>query len=133
MSMQDPIADMLTRIRNANMRNHPVVGVPYSVHKEEILKVLKKTGYITNYSIMGDEKKQLNIVLKYHESKPVINVITRVSKASRRIYRSVLELKQSRYKSGLGTTIVSTSKGIMTDKEAIAGNIGGEVLFYVSV
>ncbi|MBT4884802.1 MAG: 30S ribosomal protein S8 [Legionellales bacterium] len=133
MSMQDPIADMLTRIRNANMRNHPVVGVPYSVHKEEILKVLKKTGYITNYSIMGDEKKQLNIVLKYYESKSVINVITRVSKSSRRIYRNVLQLKQSRYKSGLGTTIVSTSKGIMTDKDAIADNIGGEVLFYVSV
>ena len=79
------------------------------------------------------KKKQLNIVLKYYESKSVINVITRVSKSSRRIYRNVLQLKQSRYKSGLGTTIVSTSKGIMTDKDAIADNIGGEVLFYVSV
>ena len=133
MSMQDPIADMLTRIRNANMRKHPTVGVPHSVHKEEILKVLKKAGYITNYSILGDVKKQISIVLKYHNENPVMNVISRVSKASRRVYKSVLELKQSRYKSGLGTTIVSTSKGVMTDKDAIAANLGGEVLFYVSI
>ena len=133
MSMQDPIADMLTRIRNANMRNHPTVTIPYSVHKEEILKVLKKAGYITNYTIMGDVKKDLSVVLKYFETRPVIKVLTRISKTSRRIYKSVIELKQSRFKSGLGTTIVSTSKGIMTDKEAIAANLGGEVLFTVSV
>lgn len=133
MSMQDPVADMLTRIRNANMRKHPTVNVPHSVHKEDILKILKKAGYITNYSVMGEIKKQLSVVLKYHEERPVISVIDRVSKASRRVYKSVIELKQSRYKSGLGTTIVSTSKGVMTDKDAIEANIGGEVLFYVSI
>ena len=133
MSMQDPVADMLTRIRNANMRKHPVVNVPHSVHKEDILRVMKKAGYITNYSVMGEVKKELNVVLKYYENRPVLGVIQRVSKTSRRVYKNVLELKQTRFKSGLGTTIVSTSKGVMTDKEAIAANVGGEILFYVSI
>ena len=133
MSMQDPVADMLTRMRNANMRKHSVVNVPHSNHKEEILKVLKKSGYITNYSVMGDVKKQISIVLKYHDGRPVAGLLERVSKASRRVYRDVIALKQLRFKSGLGTAIVSTSKGIMTDKDAIEANVGGEILFYVSI
>lgn len=131
--MQDPISDMLTRIRNANMRNHAVVNVPYSTHKEAILKVLKESGYITNFSVSGEQKKMLHVVLKYDERTPVIGELTRVSKPSRRVYRSAPDIKQGRYKSGLATAIVSTSRGIMTDVDAIYHNVGGEVLFYVSV
>ena len=128
MSMQDPIADLLTRIRNAHMRKLPKTAVPYSTHKEAILKVLKQSGYITNYSIMGDVKKSIDVVLKYDNNQPVIGTIQRVSKASRRVYKSVSELKQSRFKGGLGSAIISTSKGVMIDNDAIAANLGGEVL-----
>ena len=133
MSMQDPIADMLTRIRNANMRNHPKVDVPYSVHKEDILKTLKSTGYITNYSVSGEVKKTIHVVLKYVDDEPVIRILQRVSKTSRRVFRGFKELSENRFNSGLGSAIVSTSKGIMTDKDAIAAKVGGEVLFYISV
>ena len=133
MSMQDPIADLLTRIRNAHMRKLPKTTVPYSTHKEAILKTLKQTGYITNYSIMGEEKKSIDVVLKYDNNQPVNGTIQRVSKASRRVYKSVSELKQSRFKGGLGSAIISTSKGVMIDNDAIAANLGGEVLFYISI
>ena len=132
MSMQDPIADMLTRIRNAHMRKHATTSVPHSNHKVAILEVLKNAGYINGYSILGETKKSVQIELKYFENQPVIGMIQRVSKASRRVYKSVDELK-NRFKGGLGSAIVSTSKGVMTDNDAIAANLGGEVLFYISI
>ena len=132
MSMQDPIADMLTRIRNAHMRKHASTSVPHSNQKVAILGVLKNAGYITDYSVSGETKKSIQIALKYYDNQPVIGTIQRVSKASRRVYKSVDDLK-TRFKGGLGSAIISTSKGMMTDNDAIAANLGGEVLFYISI
>lgn len=130
--MQDPIADMLTRIRNAAGRNHESVTMPYSKHKAEILKVLKNTGYISSFTVSEGVKKEIKVMLKYYDNTSVIGVLKRISKSSRRIYISAHDLARSIYKDGLGTAIVSTPLGVMTDNDAIRQGVGGEVLLYVS-
>ena len=126
MSMQDPIADMLTRIRNAHHRSHPEVTMPASKLKASVAKVLQEEGYIGGYSVSDEVKANLTVELKYFEGKPVIEEITRISKPSLRLYVSSNDLPKVR--SGLGVAIVSTSQGVMTDRAARAAGIGGEVL-----
>jgi len=127
MSMQDPIADMMTRIRNAEMVGMPKVAMPSSKIKIAIAKVLKDEGYVTNYNVEGDEKKPtLVIYLKYHHEKPVIEHIKRVSRPGLRIYKGCSELPS--VLGGMGISIVSTSKGVMSDKSARELGLGGEVL-----
>jgi small subunit ribosomal protein S8 len=124
--MQDPIADMLTRIRNAHHRSHPEVSMPASKLKASVAKVLQEEGYIGGYSVSDEVKANLTVELKYFEGKPVIEEITRISKPSLRLYVSSNDLPKVR--SGLGVAIVSTSHGVMTDRAARAAGIGGEVL-----
>lgn len=126
MSMQDPISDMLTRIRNAQMAKLPTVLIPFSRIKGSILQVLKNEGYIEDFTVLGDSKKSVDVKLKFFQGKPVIDSIRRVSKPSLRQYKSAKELPKVH--GGLGTAIISTSKGVMTDKEARAQNLGGEIL-----
>jgi small subunit ribosomal protein S8 len=126
--MTDPIADMLTRIKNALMARHKTVVVPGSKLKLEIARILKEEGYIEDYRVI-EEKPQIKIeiVLKYDEKKrPVIAGIRRVSKPGRRIYRGYKELPK--VLNGLGIAIISTSQGIMTDHEARKRRVGGEVI-----
>ncbi len=131
MSMQDPIADMLTRIRNGQAGNKVKVGMPNSKLKVAIARVLKEEGYINDYAVQeGSGKPQLSIVLKYHQGKPVISSIKRASRPSLRTYRGKEELPK--VLGGLGIAIISTSKGVMTDRAARAQGCGGEVLVYVS-
>ncbi|HHI75749.1 MAG TPA: 30S ribosomal protein S8 [Gammaproteobacteria bacterium] len=131
MSMSDPIADMLTRIRNGQAANKPSVQMPASKKKLAIAKVLKDEGYITDYqSIEVDGKPVLEIQLKYFQGRPVIEFIKRVSRPGLRIYKSRDELP--RVRAGLGIAIVSTSKGVMTDREARKQGHGGEVIAYVA-
>ncbi|MCR9276338.1 MAG: 30S ribosomal protein S8 [Pseudomonadaceae bacterium] len=126
MSMQDPISDLLTRIRNASRANHESVVMPSSQKKKAICEVLKQEGYIATYSDDGAVKPQLTVRLKYHRGSPVIEEIKRVSRPGLRIYRASDELPQVR--GGLGVALVSTNKGILTDRAARAANVGGEVL-----
>lgn len=126
MSMQDPVADMLTRIRNAHHRNKMDVSMPSSGVKVSIARVLKDEGYIDGFRVSGDSKQLLVLNLKYFEGKPVIVEIDRISKPSLRQYRGKNDLPKVR--GGLGTAIVSTSRGVMTDRSARAAGIGGEVL-----
>ncbi|MCK9237660.1 MAG: 30S ribosomal protein S8 [Thiopseudomonas sp.] len=126
MSMQDPLADMLTRIRNAQMAEKSVVSMPSSSLKAAVAEVLKTEGYVTDYQISGDAKPLLSIELKYFEGRPVIEELKRVSRPGLRQYKSVDQLPKVR--AGLGVAIVSTSKGVMTDRAARAAGIGGEVL-----
>ena len=126
MSMQDPIADMLTRIRNAHQRSHPEVTMPASKLKASVAKVLQDEGYIGGFSVNDEVKSSLTVELKYYEGKPVIEEITRISKPSLRLYVGSNDLPKVR--SGLGVAIVSTSRGVMTDRAARAAGIGGEVL-----
>ena len=126
MSMQDPVADMLTRIRNAHHRNKMDVSMPSSGVKVSIARVLAEEGYIDGFSVSGDSKQILVLNLKYFEGKPVIVEIDRISKPSLRQYRGKNDLPKVR--GGLGTAIVSTSRGVMTDRSARAAGIGGEVL-----
>jgi small subunit ribosomal protein S8 len=131
MSMSDPIADMLTRIRNAQSVNKPTVSVPSSKLKVAIADVLKDEGYIESYSVeQVDGKPQLQIGLKYYAGRPVIETISRVSRPGLRVYRGSQEIPK--VMNGLGVTIVSTSKGVMTDRKARAAGIGGEVLCVVA-
>lgn len=130
MSMQDTVADMLTRIRNAQRANKSAVSVPSSKLKLAIAKLLQEEGYVASVEVEGDVKPMLNIGLKYHEGKPVIEEIRRVSRPGLRIYKGAAELP--RVKQGLGILIVSTNKGIMTDRAARAAGVGGEVLALVS-
>ncbi len=131
MSMSDPIADMLTRIRNAQSVNKPVVSMPSSKLKTAIAAVLKDEGYIDDFAIQAnDGKPQLNISLKYYAGRPVIEKIDRVSKPGLRVYRGNQNIPT--VMNGLGVTIVSTSKGVMTDRKARAAGIGGEVLCVVA-
>jgi len=130
--MTDPIADFLTRLRNAILARHKVVEIPASNVKKEITKILKEKGYILNYKVIEDGLQGvIKIALKYHpESKtPAIKVLTRVSKPGLRKYAGATELP--RVLNGLGVAILSTSQGVMTDKEARVKHIGGEVLCYV--
>ena len=127
MSMQDPIADMLTRVRNAQQRAKREVAVPASTKKAAIAEVLQSEGYISGYRIEADgSHRQIVIGLKYYEGKPVIERIRRVSRPGLRVYRSKDELPS--IVGGLGIAIVSTSRGLMTDRQARAQGIGGEVL-----
>jgi len=126
MSMQDPLADMLTRIRNAQMAEKSIVVMPSSKLKMTVAKVLKQEGYILNYKVEGTSKPILSIDLKYFNEKPVIAEIKRVSRPGLRQYKTKDSLLQVR--NGLGVSIVSTSKGVMTDREARALGVGGEVL-----
>jgi len=128
--MQDPVADMLTRIRNAQAVYKSSVTMPKSKTKQAIAKVLEDEGYINGFSVTDDVKAELTIDLKYFESKPVIESLRKVSKPGLKVYRSVAELPT--VNGGLGVVIVSTSKGIMTDKSARKNNVGGEVLCFVS-
>lgn len=131
MAMTDPIADMLTRIRNASSAEHPVVSMPDSVIKRELARVLKEEGYIKDYSNDPDSAKpSLKIKLKYYEGRAVIDTLERVSKPGRRVYRGVDDMPM--VNGGLGVTIVSTSKGIMTARAAKKMRIGGEVICTVS-
>ena len=131
MVMTDPIADMLTRIRNANQMRHENVTVPASTLKLNILKVLKEEGFIADYELVKDEKQGLvTIALKYtSENERVIKGLTRISKPGLKVYAQVDELP--RVLNGLGIAIISTSKGVMTDRDARKQNLGGEVLAYV--
>jgi small subunit ribosomal protein S8 len=127
MSMSDPIADLLTRIRNAQMAKLPVVVAPSSKIKLAICRVLQDEGYISSYSTEEEgSKTTLTINLKYYEGKPVVEEIKRASRPGRRIYKGTEDLPINR--KGLGIVIVSTNKGLMTDKQARAAGIGGEVL-----
>lgn len=126
MSMQDPLADMLTRIRNAQMAEKTVVSMPSSKLKAAVAKVLKDEGYIADFQISSEVKPQLSIELKYFEGKPVIEEVKRISRPGLRQYKSVEQLPKVR--GGLVVSIVSTNKGVMTDRAARAAGVGGEVL-----
>ena len=129
--MSDPIADMLTRIRNAQMVEKAVVLVPSSKVKVAIARVLKDEGYIDGFSIKSDDgKSQLEIALKYYAGKPVIERIERVSRPGLRVYKGHGSIPQ--VMNGLGVAIVTTPQGVMTDRKARATGIGGEVLCYVA-
>jgi small subunit ribosomal protein S8 len=130
MYLTDPIADMLTRIRNANAVMHEKADVPHSILKEQIAEILKTQGYIANYKIVTEgNRKNIRIYLKYDGKERVIKGIKRISKPGRRVYSSVESMP--RVLSGLGIAIVSTSKGLVTDKIARTENVGGEVLAFV--
>ena len=127
MSMQDPIGDRLTRLRNAQARAKREVTMPASTRKAAIAEVLKKEGYIVDCRTVGEgPKKQLTIELKYYQGKPVIERIKRISRPGLRVYRTTDELPT--VVGGLGVAIVSTSRGLMSDREARAQGIGGEVI-----
>jgi len=127
MSMQDTVADMLTRIRNAQLARKQTVAMPVSKLKTAIANVLLDEGYVASVDVEG---QSLTVGLKYYEGKPVIEQIKRVSRPGLRIYKSKDELKP--VKQGLGVLIVSTNKGIMTDRAARAAGVGGEVIALVS-
>ena len=128
MSMSDPLGDMLTRIRNAQMRRKGKVNTPGSRLRGHVLDVLKDEGYIRGYSTTehGNGRTEFDIELKYYDSEPVIKLIERVSKPGRRVYCAVDAMP--RVNNGLGITIVSTPKGVMADHSAREQNVGGEVL-----
>ena len=126
MSMQDPISDMLTRIRNAQARNKEAVVMPASNVKAAIANVLKQEGYISDFSTNDEVKKELTITLKYFEGKPVIEEIHRYSRPGLRAYTSAGDMPSVR--GGLGVAIVSTNLGVITDRVARSEGVGGEVI-----
>ncbi|HXX03227.1 MAG TPA: 30S ribosomal protein S8 [Xanthobacteraceae bacterium] len=127
MAMNDPLGDLLARIRNAQMRNKSKVVSPKSKLRESVLEVLKSEGYIRGYTVVEHEGRgEIEIELKYFEGEPVIREIERVSKPGRRVYTSVRNLP--RINNGLGVAIVSTPKGVMADHDARDANVGGEIL-----
>ncbi len=126
MSLQDPIADMLTRVRNAQKASKVNVKMPASKQKSRIAAVLKDEGYIRDFQVSDDKLKQLVIELKYYQGKPVIEEVKRISRPGLRIFRSKDELPS--INGGLGIAIISTSKGVMTDAKARAAGFGGEVI-----
>jgi len=129
--MQDPIADMLTRIRNGQERSKARVSMPASKEKAAIAEVLKQEGYVKGFAVEeASGKPQLSVVLKYYEGKPVIAMLKRVSRPSLRVYKGKNEMPT--IMGGLGVAIVSTSHGVMTDREARAAGYGGEVLCVVA-
>jgi len=131
MAVNDPIGDMITRIRNAQQRSKPKVTTPGSRLRESVLEVLKTEGYIRGYTSVAhqDGRSELEIELKYFDGAPVIREISRVSKPGRRVYASVKALP--RVNNGLGVAILSTPKGVMADHAARDANVGGEILFTV--
>ena len=130
MSMQDTLADMFTRIRNAQMAKKVQVEIPASKAKEAVAKVLKDEGYIAGYEVTGDKKPVMTVELKYYEGSPVIEKIARVSRPGLRVYKSAGEIPK--VKDGLGVMIVSTNQGIISDRAARKANIGGEMICEVS-
>lgn len=131
MSMSDPIADMLTRIRNGQMAGHSNVVIPSSKVKVALAKVLKDEGYVSTYSIKEvNGKSELSVDLKYYEGKPVIEMIKRVSRPGLRVYKNKNELPQ--VIAGMGVAIISTSQGIMSDRQARTAGVGGEIICYVA-
>jgi small subunit ribosomal protein S8 len=128
--MSDPIADMLTRIRNAQMIEKSSVTMPSSKLKVAIAQVLKDEGYIDDFVVKGDGKPELEIALKYYAGRPVIERIERVSRPGLRIYKGRHDIPS--VMNGLGVAIVTTPKGVMTDRKARQAGIGGEVLCYVA-
>jgi small subunit ribosomal protein S8 len=127
MSMNDPLGDLLTRIRNAQLRNKSKVSSPGSRLRESVLEVLKSEGYIRGYAVVErDGRSELEVELKYFDGEPVIREIERISKPGRRVYTSVRNLP--RINNGLGVAIVSTPKGVMADHAARDANVGGEIL-----
>lgn len=129
--VNDPIGDMIARIRNAQMRNKSKVSMPGSKQRERVLEVLKTEGFIRGYASVAHAsgRSELEIELKYFDGEPVIREIERVSKPGRRVYASVKNLP--RVKNGLGISVLSTPKGIMADHAARDANVGGEILFTV--
>ena len=127
MSMNDPLGDLLTRIRNAQLRNKSKVTSPNSRLRESVLDVLKNEGYIRGYAVVEREgRSEIEVELKYFDGAPVIREIERISKPGRRVYTSVRNLP--RINNGLGVAIVSTPKGVMADHDARDANVGGEIL-----
>ena len=130
MSMSDPIADMLTRIRNGQAVAKQSVSMPSSKFKVAVAELMKAEGYITDYSVSEGAKPDLTIDLKYYQGEPVIDMLKRASKPGLRLYKSSTELPKVR--GGLGIAIISTSKGLMTDRAARSAGHGGEVIAYVA-
>jgi small subunit ribosomal protein S8 len=128
--MQDPIADMLTRIRNGQAASKVSVAMPSSKQKVAIAQLLKEEGYIADYKVSGDTKAELEVELKYFQGKPVVELIQRVSRPGLRIYKKRGELPK--IMNGLGIAVVSTSKGVMTDRAARKAGMGGEIICYVA-
>ena len=127
MSLNDPIGDMIARIKNSQLRNHKKVELPSSNFKVKISEILKSEGYISDYKVNADSNKSiLSINLKYHSGNPVISVIERVSKPGRRIFSRAESLPK--INNGLGIAIVSTPKGVMTDIDARKQKVGGEII-----
>ncbi|MDD1784367.1 30S ribosomal protein S8 [Enterovibrio sp. ZSDZ35] len=130
MSMQDPISDMLTRIRNGQAATKVAVKMPSSKLKVAIAELLKAEGYVADYAVTGEVKPELEVTLKYFEANPVIEQIQRVSRPGLRIYKKKDELPS--VMAGLGIAVVSTSKGLMTDRAARKAGLGGEIICYVA-
>ena len=130
MSMQDPIADMLTRIRNGQAANKVAISMPSSKLKVAIANVLAGEGYIESVKVIEGVKPELEITLKYFQNKPVVESIQRVSRPGLRIYKRKDELPK--VMGGLGIAVVSTSKGVMTDRAARQAGLGGEIICYVA-
>ena len=128
MTLTYPIGDMLTRIRNGQMRSLKKISIPFSKFRLKILEVIKKEGFIVDYFQEENELKikSVKVLLKYYEGQPVIREIKRVSKPGRRVYSKAISIPK--VKNGLGVAILSTSKGIMSDTEAIKNNLGGEII-----
>jgi len=128
MNLVDPVGDMLTRIRNGQMRSLKKISIPFSKFRLKILEVIKKEGFIVDYFLEENELKikSVKVLLKYYEGQPVIREIKRVSKPGRRVYSKAISIPK--VKNGLGVAILSTSKGIMSDTEAIKNNLGGEII-----
>nr|WP_072280885.1 30S ribosomal protein S8 [Rappaport israeli] len=130
MMLSDPVADMLTRIRNAQAIGRSLVVMPSSKQKLAIAEVLKEEGYILSYETKDEQKPELTIHLKYYQGKPVIEMIRRISRPGLRIFKNKDELP--RVQGGLGIAIVSTSNGVMSDQKARQKGIGGEIICYVA-
>ena len=126
MSLQDPIADLLTRIRNAQRARHATVSLPSSKLKTAVCDVLRDEGYIDDYRVDGDVKPMVTVTLRYHEGRPVIEELDRVSRPGLRIYKASRDLP--RVRDGFGVAIVSTNRGVMSDRTARRAGVGGEVL-----
>ena len=124
--MTDPVADLLTRIRNALMRKKMSVNVPYSKLKHELAKLLVKEGFLSDVKKVKKDFEELDITMKYHNDEPVIKELTRESKPGLRKYISYKDIKP--HKGGLGLKVLTTSKGLMTDRDAIKAEIGGEII-----
>ncbi|CAM2802689.1 MULTISPECIES: 30S ribosomal protein S8 [Vibrio] len=130
MSMQDPISDMLTRIRNGQSANKVAVKMPSSKLKVAIATLLKNEGYITDFAVESGAKPELEVTLKYFQAKPVIEQIQRVSRPGLRVYKNKDSLPS--VMGGLGIAVVSTSKGLMSDRAARKAGLGGEIICYVA-